>query len=122
MTLKQAIHTADRAWPNSCALEEKCRWLTLLDWRVMGEILQNCEGELPAYDGYDPQGLSDPILLIPNSHRDVYHYWLEAQLHYANGELERYNNAIRNFNTAYREFRNHWFRTHRPKGRTRRYF
>ena len=121
MSLKQAIHEADRAWPNGCGLEEKCRWLTLLDWRVFGEVLQSCEGPLPDYGGYEAAA-GDPVLLVPDSHRDVYACWLEAQIHYANGELERYNNAVRRFNAAFRDFRNHWFRTHRPKGAKRRYF
>ena len=122
MTLMEAIHEIDAAKPNTCPVEEKRRWISQLDWKVYGEIMESHEGTLPSFSGYEQDQPADPVLLIPDSHREVYRYWLEAQIDYANGELTRYNNAITNYNTAYRAFRNHYNRRHRPKGVKRRYF
>jgi hypothetical protein len=47
---------------------------------------------------------------------------MEAQVDYHNDENERYNNAIDMFNTAYDGFKNHYNRTHMPKGKKFKFF
>lgn len=35
----------------------------------------------------------DTVLLVQPPYDELYRHYVEAQIHYANGEMERYNNA-----------------------------
>lgn len=41
--------------------------------------------------------------------------YVEAQIHYANGEMERYNNACAAWNNALLTYRDFWCRSHMPR-------
>ncbi|MFQ9052979.1 MAG: hypothetical protein ACLR5H_07240 [Oscillospiraceae bacterium] len=49
----------------------------------------------------------------------LYRHHVEAQIHYANGELERYNNAMALWNNGLMTLRDHWCRGHMPRRQAR---
>lgn len=54
-------------------------------------------------------------LIASGPYEDMYYRWVEAQIDYANNEIQRYNNALALFNDAYQKFRNYFNRTHKHK-------
>lgn len=105
MTTAQAIERVDLQIANTCSEEQKRQWLMQL--------------EQVAADTMAPYGVEPAegeTLRIPAPFDDAYGFWLEAKIHYANGEIDRYNNAITLFNNRFLEFRRDLVRKHRPLG------
>ena len=122
MKIAEALAQIDTQLPNTYPQMDKVRWLSNLDSKVKTLIIDTHEGgEGVTFSGYDGTDL-DTELLIPAPFTDVYLRWLEAQIHYANGEVKRYNNAIENYNVEWTAYQNHYNRTHMPKGTRFKYF
>ena len=67
-----------------------------------------------------PDELADAApLLAPAPYDGLYRHYVEAQIHYANGELERYNNAMALWNNGLMTLRDHWCRGHMPRRQVR---
>lgn len=66
------------------------------------------------FSGYTEETDPDTVLIVPAPWDALYLYWLEAQIDYCNGEMDRYNNAAGRFTLAQQEFIDHYHRTHRP--------
>lgn len=113
MTYTEAIGTADLFKPNSYSEEDKRQWLLRLEKRIKAEIIET-HGDKPE----EPE----EELFAPAPFDEMYLFWLEAQMDYHNGEIEKYNNSITAFNNAYSAFERHYNRTHLPKGTKMRYF
>ena len=118
MTLAEAIQRCDTLKPNSFTTPEKIEWLSRLDGRVKTEVIDTHEGfEDVEFAGYtEDTPLLETTLLVPSPYDELYLYWLQAQIDYNNGEINKYNNNISMFNSAYRDFTSYYNRTHMPLG------
>lgn len=74
------------------------------------------------FSGYTEETNPDTVLIVPAPYDALYLYWLEAQIDYYNGEMDRYNNAAGRFTLAQQEFIDHYHRTHRPISANKRFF
>ena len=50
---------------------------------------------------------------------EMYRYYVEAQVHYANGETARYNNAVSLWNNGFLTYRDYCCRRETPEGRAK---
>ena len=101
MTAGQVLAQVDDLLPNSYPGEQKRRWLRQAEGFVLAEL---------------PDELADAApLLAPAPYDGLYRHYVEAQIHYANGELERYNNAMALWNNGLMTLRDHWCRGHMPR-------
>lgn len=123
MTIIEAINYIDNLKPNDYSQNEKISWLSQLDGRVKLDIIDTHEGaEGEVFEGYNDETAIDTELLIPQPYTEIYQYWLEAKIDYANGEYTKYNNSMSMFNTAYSAYENHYNRTHMPLGKKFKFF
>ena len=123
MKIIEAINGIDTLNHNTYSEPEKVKWLSRVDWMVKKHVIDTHEGaEDVTFTGYDD--LTDPNteLLVPAPHDELYLRWMEAQIHYHNGEYGKYNNAADSFNTAYEDYKKYYNRTHMPKGKQFKYF
>ena len=111
MTIQEALAQADSLRHNGYSQEEKIIWLSRLDGKIKGLILDTHEGEAPVFTGYDADTPQDTQLLVGKPFDEIYLYWLEAQICYRDGEIGDYNSAIAQYNRLYSAFasyvRNH---------------
>lgn len=122
MKIVEAINKIDSLMHNTYGQEDKVAWLSELDSDVKRLIIDTHEGaEAVTFTGYDDSTDLQTELLIPSPFDSVYLRWLEAQIHYHNGEYDRYNNAIVMYNTAFDAFAAYYNRTHKPVSRGRRF-
>ena len=122
MTIIEVISEVDALHPNSFGQSNKIAWLSNLDGRIKDEIIDIHEGGDDApFNGYNDDDI-DVELIVPRPYDEVYRYWLEAQLDYANGEYTKYNNSMAMFNNAYSAFERHYHKTHMPKGKSLKFF
>ena len=122
MKIVEAINKIDSLMHNTYKQEDKVAWLSELDSDVKQHIIDTHEGaEAVTFTGYDGNTDLQTELLVPAPFDSVYLRWLEAQIHYHNGEYDRYNNAIVLYNTAFGAFADYYNRTHRPVSHGRRF-
>ncbi|MBE6971584.1 MAG: hypothetical protein E7446_05640 [Ruminococcaceae bacterium] len=101
MTASQVLQQVDTLLPNQYTAEQKLHWLH----RAEGFAATFIGGTLPA------EMTEDTVLAIAAPYSDLYRHYVEAQIHYCNGELERYNNAIALWNTMLLSWRDYRART-----------
>lgn len=107
LTAAEVLSQVDTLLPNQYTAAEKLRWLRQAEGFVRREIL--CDGiELPDIS-------METELLVPAPYDELYRYYLEAQIHYANAEMTRYNNASTAWNNAFLTYRDYHARTAMPK-------
>ena len=122
MKIVEAINKIDSLMHNTYGQPDKVAWLSELDSDVKRLIIDTHEGaEAVTFTGYDDSTDLQTELIIPSPFDSVYLRWLEAQIHYHNGEYDRYNNAIVMYNTAFEAFAAYYNRTHKPVSRGRRF-
>lgn len=123
MKIIEAISGVDSLNHNTYTELDKVQWLSRVDWMVKKHVIDTHEGsEDVTFTGYDSLTDHNTELLVPAPHDEMYLRWMEAQIHYHNGEYGKYNNAIDMFNTTYEDYKRYYNRTHMPKGKQFNYF
>ena len=107
-TAKQVLDRVDALLPNGYARAEKLRWLAQAEGFVLREI-RGAEGALP-------EMTKETELTAETPYDEMYRYYVEAQIHYANGETARYNSAAGLWNNAFLTYRDYRARTAAPEG------
>ena len=117
MNIHDVIELVDRLKPNNYTKEDKIMWLSILDARVFSEIINTHEdAEIVSYDGYTSDTDETTELLIPFPYaQEIYRYWLESQIDFANQEITKYNNDTAMFNEKWSDYANYYNRTHLPR-------
>ena len=122
MKIFQAINRLDDLIFNTYTQTNKVEWLSKLDTMVKKNIIDTHEGgEDVVFAGYNDSTDLDTELLVPAPHDEMYLLWMEAQIHYHNGEYDKYNNAIIIFNAEYEAYQAYYIRNHLPLARGRRF-
>ncbi len=123
MTIMEALHRADALKPNMYTTAEKIKWLSILDGIIKKEIIDTHEdGESVVFEGYEEDVELTKELLVIAPYDDIYIHWLEAQIDYTNGEYGKYQNSKAMYNASYDAYKNHYNRTHMPKGKKFKFF
>ena len=116
MTIIEAINRVDALKANGYEQSQKIGWLSDLDGIIKAEIIDTHEGgENVTFEGYNDNTPIDTVLLVPAPYDDVYRYYLEAQIDYANGEYGKYNNSMSMYNTVYAAYAKYYNRKYMPK-------
>lgn len=113
LTVGQVLLQVDALLPNQYTAEEKRRWLKQAEGFVTEEVIKAHEG---GENCRLPEAWSDDTeLLVGAPYDELYRYYVEAQIHYANGEMSRYNNACAAWNNALLTYRDCYCRSHMPR-------
>lgn len=70
-------------------------------------------------DGALPEVAKETELTAETPYDEMYRYYVEAQIHYANGETARYNNAVSLWNNGFLTYRDYCCRRETPEGRAK---
>lgn len=90
MTAGQVLTRVDSLLPNAYTREEKLRWLLQAEGTLIREVLQPVDRETSA-----PEGLEESTALTAGTPYDgLYDLYVQAQIHYADGDMARWNNAM----------------------------
>ena len=115
MTIREAINRLDALIFNTYTNDDKVHWLSLLDTRVKQQIVDTHEGgQHVIFSGYTSETPDTTVLLVPAPYDEVYLRWMEAQIHYHNGEYDKYNAAIILYNTAFDAYAGYYNKYHMP--------
>lgn len=120
MTIQEAIGRIDSLMHNTYSDHDKRKWLSNVDGQIKLQLVDTHDGA--SGTPFRPYGDQDALLLAEPPFDAMYLHYLQAQMHYHNGEFDRYNNAIAMFQSCFDSFANHYRRTHTPRGVSIRYF
>lgn len=122
MKIYDAINSIDSLMFNTYSQKDKIDWLSRMDWIVKRHVIDTHEGgEDVTFTGYNENTDMDTELLVPPPYDEVYLRWMEAQIHYHNGEYDKYNAAIVMYNTAFDAYANFYKQNHMPISRGSRF-
>lgn len=107
MTIRQAIDRLDFRMANTFSDADKIAWLTTADSIINEKIMKTGSCEYSELD-------KDTFLLAPAPFDEMYIYYMEAMIHYYNGENDRYNAAIIMYNKHFEDFAAWYIRTNSP--------
>jgi len=117
MKAMDAIRQVDSLAPNQYGVEQKLRWLALLDGQIYEEVMCAYEGR-PEKPGAYSTGEEE--LLVPMPYAEgIYGRYLQAMIAAENFESAKYNQQIILYNAAYQQFRDWVCRNGRHKNRGR---
>ncbi len=90
MTAGQVLTQVDSLLPNAYTREEKLRWLLQAEGTLIREVLQPVDRETSV-----PEKLEESTVLTAGTPYDgLYGLYVQAQIHYADGDMVRWNNAM----------------------------
>ena len=122
MTIRDAITRLDALIFNTYSDEDKVQWLSRLDTEVKQQIIDTHEGaHNVSFSGYTVNTPGDTVLLVPSPYDEVYLRWMESQIHYYNGEYDKFNASIVMYNTAFDAYASYYNRYHMPISRRNRF-
>ena len=107
ITAGQVLEQVDALTPNQYSRAEKLRWLAQAEGFVLREI-RRVTGALPPLEDDEP-------LTVEAPYDELYRHYVEAQIHYCNGEMARYNSAAANWNNGLLTYRDYVCRTTAPE-------
>ena len=114
MTLKECVDFVDAVEPNAYTEEQKTVWVGECEGQVYLDVLLKPETEVPALDYEEDK---DKALFAPAPHDRIYRDYLQARIHFANGEYDRYQNAMAVFNAGWGDFVRWYARVYAPAER-----
>lgn len=122
MTIYEAISKIDDYKSNVYTQPDKIGWLSRVDGMIKRLIIDAHEGgENVTFTEYNENTDLHTELLVPQPFDSIYLYWLEAQIDYYNGELNKYNNSITMFHSAFASFESDYKANHKPKVKGQRF-
>lgn len=117
MKICEAISQINSLKPNTYSDKQKIYWLNQLESMVKRLVIDTHEGgDQIAFDGFNENTSVETQLFMPSPFDMAYIYWLEAQIHYANEDIDMYNSAILMFNATFSEYKADYKRNHVSKG------
>ena len=106
MKVSEAIRRANDLRPNELRDEQKAAWL----YNLEGEIADFMHENVTPVNDYPH---TDPELLMPAPHDDIYYFYLCALISLYHQEEGQYNNDMAVFNSSMASARAWWRRHHR---------
>ena len=117
MKNSEAISQINSLKPNTYSDKQKIYWLNQLESMIKRLVIDTHEGgDQITFEGFDENTSVETQLFMPSPFDMAYIYWLEAQIHYANEDIDMYNSAIMMFNATFSEYKADYKRNHATKG------
>lgn len=91
LSVSAVIAQVDALLPNGYTREEKHRWVEQAEGFIRAAVY--------GLDG-DVHLAEADALMAPAPYGELYRHYVEAQIHYCNGEMSRYNNAAAMWNSG----------------------
>ena len=105
MTILDCIQYVDSVEPNAYTTEQKARWIRECEGKVYTQVFLQQTFDFPDLTPWAMLGME---LAVPAPYNKIYPRYLQAMIHYFNGEYDRYANSMQLFNEAWSEL-NRWF-------------
>lgn len=118
ITINDALSYFDTQCPNQFSPEDKIKWLSECDENIYQNIISVREGaEDVKFEGYNEETPLNTKLLVPTPYTEIYRYFLEKSVNYANREMGAFNNAVMMYQTYYDNYFAFYNREHKRNGK-----
>lgn len=114
ITIDEAIAYFDEQCPNQFSRENKIALLSELDEYLFENIIKDRENApISEFVGYDDETSGSQELLAPFLFRELYRFFIEKSVHYANRETAAYNNALAMFEAYFENYFSWYNKNHK---------
>lgn len=114
MTIQQVLNTIQTTTDIDITDTELISYLSKIDAKIKAEIIDiHTDEKLKDWQPYTIETPKDTELIVPDSHSNLYIYYVKAQLDYKVDEIDRYTNNMIMFNQEYAEFYKWYSRTYK---------
>lgn len=116
MTVRECIDQVNMVKPNQFSTDDKLRWLSYIDKKIILDVLKCHDGYNRQYDLFEGYSLNDleKYLIAEAPYDNLYIQFIKMKIDEENGETTRYNNSAIMFNEYYDDFRKAYHRNHMP--------
>lgn len=116
MTIIEAINQVDALKHNTYSQDQKVKWLSRAESMIKRLIIDTHEGgENVEFNGFTEDTDLHTALIAPEPYDELYVRYLEMQIDYANGEIDRYNGSAAMFHSTFQDYGRYYHRTHMPR-------
>ena len=118
MTIDQALHTVDELLPNQIERARKIAWLDTIDRQIFRDVIARHEPDEDtpeSFSGYDQDTEPDTELLAKAPYDEIYRFYLETQINFANREIDAYNESAALYGAAWGNYAREYHRTHKSR-------
>lgn len=118
MTIDQALHTVDELLPNQIERARKIAWLDTIDRQIFRDVIarHDPDADTPeTFAGYSQDTDPDTALLAKAPYDEIYRFYLETQINFANREIDAYNESAALYGAAWGNFAREYHRTHKSR-------
>jgi len=115
-TIAEILSYFNTQCPNQFEEADKLKWLSECDEIIYNRVIANRDGAKEVTPNF-PYTNSDleTELLVEKPYTELYRYWLEKSVHYANKEISAFNNALQMYNTYFENYLAYYNTTHKVK-------
>lgn len=114
VTLGEVISYFDEQVPNQFSEAEKIKWLNEIDTQIYKDIISTREGaDEIVFNGYTEDTDFNTEMLVSKEYSELYRFWLEKSVAFANREINSFNSAMSMFTSYYNNFFCDYNRNHR---------
>ena len=107
LKIRDVLTQVDDLLPNQYTAQQKQHWVQQAEGLVITEILGE---EMPE------DMTEETVLRADPPYDEMYRHYVEAQIHYANDEIERYNNAAAAWSSLFTALHDHCIRVQQHDG------
>ncbi len=113
ITLGNAINYFDEQVPNQYSSDDKIKWISELDQIIYDRIIKDRIPNPQGFNGYDTNTSLSTELLVDEPYTEIYRFWMEKNVDFANREINSYNNAAMMYQTYFDNFFAYYNRNNR---------
>ena len=121
MNVNEAIARVDARLPNRIERREKVTMLSVLDRKLIGEVLSRYPAAVydKNFEKYDPDQDGSTELVVPSPYDEMYIHYVSAEVYLILHEQKHYNNERAIFESILADYKVHLIRNLRPGGVSR---
>lgn len=121
MNVNEAIARVDARLPNRIERREKVNMLSVLDRKLIGEVLSRFPAAVydKNFEKYDPDADGSRELVAQSPYDEMYIHYVSAEVYLILHEQKHYNNEVEIFNSILADYKVHLIRNLRPGGVSR---
>ena len=108
-SINSVIEQASKLHPDTIPDSIKCRWLSELDGKIMGETMGRND-----FSAYSFPEDGEKELVVKPPYDNIYELYIIAMSDFFSGEMANYSASAMLFEAAYSEFRKNYLRNNIP--------
>lgn len=115
MTLAELIAEVEECRGSQFGADKLTGWVNEVENKVVEQIINRAKGNDVTFTPYKYEADVETILMVPDTHKDLYETYIYAKIDYINNEIDAYNADAAMHAAAWDDYAAEYRRGHFPK-------